>query len=65
MLNWAGMLYDVAGAIDGQEHGHKNATIGNLEVGSWLTDKGEFPYDFGAGPTVYIVFLSGASEIRR
>lgn len=27
---------------------------------SLLTDKGEFLYDFGSGPVVYVVFLSAA-----
>ena len=32
--------------------------IGNTKLGSLLTREGELPYDFGAGPVVYIVFLS-------
>lgn len=32
--------------------------IGNERIGDMLTEKGEFPYEFGAGPYIYISFLS-------
>lgn len=32
--------------------------IGDETVGSLLTDEGELKYNFGAGPVVYILFLS-------
>ena len=56
-MNWSGLLYDVYGAIN--ENDDTNGDISHSEeVENLLTDKGEFLYDFGSGPVVYIVFLS-------
>jgi hypothetical protein len=41
-----------------EDEGQHLARIGEEEVGSILTHEGEFPYDYGSGPAIYIVFVS-------
>eukprot|EP00980_Cylindrotheca_fusiformis_P011284 scaffold2597_cov116-Cylindrotheca_fusiformis.AAC.12 len=66
MFNWSGLYYDLAGEVEVSTSGldttnvdnYKEAKIGNETIGALLTKKHEFPYDYGAGPVVYILFLS-------
>ena len=61
IFNWTGLYWDIAGVTTAElssKGGMKAATIGNATIGNLLTDKNEFPYDYGAGPAVYIGFLS-------
>ena len=64
IMNWSGLYYDIAGAVvvESSESPANititDAMIGNDRIGDLLTKSDEFPYDYGAGRTVYIVFLS-------
>lgn len=51
ILSWSGLLCDVAGEL---------VEVDYLKTDGYckMTDEGEFQYDFGSGPVVYIVFLS-------
>lgn len=65
LFNWSGLYYDVVGDVeisssttDMTNSSIKDAKIGKETIGALLTKKNEFPYDYGAGPFVYIFFLS-------
>ena len=61
-MNWAGLLFDIAGALEGDyddaDEDYSKLQVWGHNVNSLLTNKSEFIYDFGTGPVVYIVFLS-------
>lgn len=65
IINWSGLFYDLAGTVimdtydsDLQDGDISQVEIGKDKVSSLLTKEGEMEYDFGAGPVVYLVFLS-------
>ncbi|CAB9525160.1 SPX domain-containing membrane protein [Seminavis robusta] len=59
ILNWSGLFYDVEGMISAPEEPRNATSIGGDQaVAILLNARGEFPYDYGSGPAVYIVFLS-------
>lgn len=51
IMSWSGLLCDIAGEL---------VEVDYLKADGYckMTDEGEFQYDFGSGPVVYIVFLS-------
>jgi hypothetical protein len=59
-MNWSGMYFDIAGFLAEKDYdkASKHDTIAGEELEEVLTPEGEFLYDFGSGPVVYVIFLS-------
>jgi len=67
ILNFEALWYDILGlGVEFVDSVYNNDTtvdevdieIGGKKVGELLNSKKEFPYDWGAGDAVYIIFLS-------
>jgi hypothetical protein len=60
ILNYDGFVYDVIGNLDEftESERPKQVSVGGTTIVSLLNKRDEFPYDWGFGPYVYIVFLS-------
>ena len=63
IMNFEGFLFDVAGTLseelDPHVHREKDVSIGRTPATALMTKSGgEFPYDWAAGPIVYIASLS-------
>lgn len=63
IFNWKAVYYDIVGSfavanIDMSNFTIFDTKIGEERIGDLLTNKNEFPYEFDAGPYIYISFMS-------